>query len=134
MSIQDYKADPVKFFQDFEEALAHPSKIHERMLKKLLALPLNVYEIAPQYSWCDEGRYEYVCFWHVVAPTRSRAWYLYAQYVSSFGSENVADFMLDKRHVKTLAKNVDWPEGVDEDFKWAKSQGIEIRMYRGFGT
>lgn len=78
---------------------------------------MNVYEVTPQ----DNGfAGDYEVFYHVVAPTRGKAWTLFMEY------EDQGYEFTDRKWIKLLAKNVDLPEGVDEEYRWAKSVGIEI--------
>lgn len=81
---------------------------------------MNVYEVTPEVS---EAQYSYAIFWHIVAPTPSAAWYEWMTYLYE-GYE-----FTDKRQVRLLAKNVNLPRGVDENYVWAKSVGIEIKLW-----
>lgn len=85
-----------------------------------MAIPLNIYKVTPEIS---ESRRPYVMFWHIVAPTPGAAWYEWMSYLYE-GYE-----FTDKRRIRLLAKNVDLPRGVDENYAWAESVGMKIHIW-----
>lgn len=80
---------------------------------------LNVYEVSPRVGGPElEG-----FIWHVVAPTRGKARLLFLEEAACFYGDLE---WTDPMSIRIKAKNVDYPEGVDETFKWARDTGYPM--------
>lgn len=80
---------------------------------------MNVYQCEPKAGGDDLEGY---C-WHVFAPTWKRAKQLFFEYANSFftGME-----WTDPISIRIKAKGVDYPEGVDEQYQWARDTGYPM--------
>lgn len=88
---------------------------------------MNLYEISSgETEWqCDENGDDYLCnvVYHFVAPTRGRAKYLFIHSEVGNGWE-----LTDPMRIIQRAKNVELPEGQDEDFVWAQANDPEFKL------
>lgn len=91
---------------------------------------MNIYEVCPRWlsGWSEDKNGDECLVnvvWHIVAETRNKAKAFWINEANGWG-DSVE--WIDPIGVKMLAKDVDLPEGIDEDYLWAKEHLPDFKV------